>query len=188
MRFAIQSAGLLVICVVSLHVNAEDTKANGECNFEAYRPLEFAPPIRGGHESLAIEKVYPAYPPEAQQKGIEGRVVVKVLINRAGSVVKACGAGPALWAASAQTAVSKWKFQKDFGLGFVEPSTAGPQYAVLSLSFDFSPKNDGRGRDAKPSGVGWACAEGTQSAADGQGVPIWLRTDDLMRRVVKKWN
>ena len=86
-------------------------------------------------------------------------------------------------AAPANQAVSKWRFRKDFGLGFGEPSPAGLQYAVLT--FDFDPRSDGRQQGTKPPGRVWACAQSTHTAVDQHGVPIWLSSDDLMRRAVK---
>lgn len=175
---------LAIVCAVIHPVSAEEKKTSGKCNFEAYRPLRFGSPIRGGHEDLAIAKVTPIYPPEAQEKGIGGRVVVQVLIDRAGDVVKTCGVGPSLLTPSAESAVSRWRFQKDFGLA---PSPAKPLYAVLTLSFDFDPKNGGQGKlDMKPSVNSWPCAQKALSASDEHGVSTWLGSEDLMRRVVKK--
>src|SRR6266478_3678564 len=116
--------------------------ANGEakravCNFDAYRPLKIGIPIRGGHEDLAVERFTPIYPQELRAKRIGGRVDVPVLINRAGDVVKACGVGPLSLTAPAEEAVSKWRFQRDFGFGFTETPPAAPQYALLRIHFDF---------------------------------------------------
>ena len=88
-------------------------------------------------------------------------------------------------AAPANEAVSKWRFRKDLGLGFVEPPPAGLQYAVLTLSFDFDARSDGQRQETKRPGRGWTCAQGTHAAVDQRGVPIWLSSDDLMRRAVK---
>jgi hypothetical protein len=58
-----------------------------ECDFDSYHPLKIGTPIRGGHEDLAIERVTPTYPEQAQQNGIGGQVDAQVLVNRAGDVV-----------------------------------------------------------------------------------------------------
>jgi hypothetical protein len=130
---------------------------------------------------LAIKKVSPAYPPEAQQKGMAGRVVVSAL-NRAGDVVKTCATGEPVLAKAAEDAVSQWLFQKDFGLSFSGKPPVHPQYAVLGLTFDFQP-DPGRS-DASPEA--WACAEKSSAARDENGIPIWLNSEDLLRRAIHK--
>ena len=189
-RFAGRSIGLtVVICALASFGKAEERLAASGCNFDAYHPVKLGTPIRGGHEDLAIEKVAPIYPSEAQQKGIGGRVDVQVLINRAGDVVKSCGVGPSLLQAVVDRALSKWRFQKDFGVGFAGSSPVEPKYAVLTLSFYFNPRTDSRGRaDATPGAEDGACARGISSVVDERGVPIWLSSDDLMRRAVKRSN
>ncbi len=185
-RYQVRAICLVMISfafVVS--ASAEDKRA--ECEFDAYRPLKIGTPIRGGHEDLAVEKAIPVYPRQAQLKGIGGRVVVHVLINRAGYVVKACGVGPAPLATSAEEAVSKWRFRKDFGFGFAKPSSATPQYAELRINFDFDPQAADHGRGSADFTVDPAeCAQTADSAVDENGSPVWLTSDDLMRRVIKK--
>lgn len=175
---------LAIFCAGALSVGAQD-KDTSECNFDAYRPLRIGTPIRGGHEQLAVERVTPTYPPDAQRKGIAGRVVVQVLINRAGEVVKTCGVGQSLLAASAENAVSKWKFQKQFGLSFPGRPPVEPKYAVLSLAFDFEPNTGDQAQlYAQPSAEFRSCTQKVSSSPDERG--IWLSSDDLMRRVIQK--
>ena len=69
--------------------------------------------------------------------GIFGQVEVSVLINRAGEVVKVCATGEPILARASESALSQWRFQKDFGISSVGPSHTRPRYAVLSLIFDF---------------------------------------------------
>src|SRR5713226_8167681 len=108
--FSTRLAVLAAIFCAATFVQEQDAGAastahrSGNCNFDAYRPLRFGTPIRGGHEELATKKVVPTYPPEALQKGIRGRVVIHVLIDRSGDVIKACGAGERLLANSAEEA------------------------------------------------------------------------------------
>jgi TonB family protein len=177
---------LAIFFVIAVSVSAEERKPKGECNFDVYRPLRFGTPIRGGHENLAVEKVVPIYPPEALQKGIRGRVVIHVLINRAGDVVKACGVGQRLLVDSAEKAVSKWKFQPDFGFTFAGKSTNKPQYAVLNLLFDFEPEDTQSLRHTTPPADHWECAEKYPQASDERGTPIWLSSESLMRRLIEK--
>lgn len=178
---------LTMLCAAAFSAGTEERTGERECNFDSYKPLVMGTPIRGGHEQLATEMVIPAYPPEARRRGIGGRVSVRVLINRSGEVVRACAVGQRLLAASAESAVTQWKFQKDFGLGLVEPSRGGAEYAVLNLSFDFDLKSDANGRlDSKLNINGWTCAEGVLFAADEHGSPIWLSSEELMKRALKK--
>jgi hypothetical protein len=160
---------------------ADDQKLNAKCSFDAYRPLKVDTPIRGGHDQLAIKKVAPAYPPEAQRSGLAGRVVVSVLVNRAGEVVKTCATGAPVIAKAAEDAVSQWQFQKDFGFSF-SGNGPHPQYAVLSLTFDFKP--DPERTDALLTG--WTCTQNSSAARDEHGAPIWLNSEDLFRRAVHK--
>ena len=165
--------------------NGEDKRA--ACDFDAYRPLKIGTPMRGGHEGLAVERPTPVYPPQAQLKGIGGRVVVHVLINRAGDVVRACGVGPASLTTSAEEAVSKWKFRKDFGFGFAKPSSATPQYAELRINFSFEPRVADQGQVSADFSADQApCAQTGDSVVDETGSPIWLTSDNLMRRAIKK--
>jgi TonB family protein len=160
----------------------DDQKVNAKCSFDTYRPLKVGTPIRGGHDQLAIKKVSPAYPPEARQKGIAGRVVVSVLVNRAGDVVKTCATGEPLLAKAAEDAVSQWRFKKDFGFSFSGHRPIHPQYAVLNLTFDFQP-DPGR---SDASLEAWACTQKSSVARDEHGAPIWLNSEDLFRRAVHK--
>lgn len=186
MGYVTQAIALAIISFALVaSANGKDQKAG--CDFGAYRPLKIGTPIRGGHEDLAVEKPSPVYPLQARQKGIGGRVLVYVLINRAGDVVKACSVGPALLTTSAEEAVFKWKFQKDFGFGFAKPSSARPHYAELRITFSFDPQatTEGQvraGSSAEPS----ECAQMESSALDENGSPVWLTSEDLMRRVIEK--
>lgn len=160
---------------------ADDQKISAKCSFDAHRPLRVGTPIRGGHDQLAIKKVSPNYPQEAQQRGIAGRVVVSVLVNRAGDVVKTCATGEPVLATAAEEAVSKWQFQTDFGFSF-SGSGPHPQYAVLSLTFDFQP--DPERSDA--SFGAWACTQKSSAARDEHGALIWLDSEDVFRRAVHR--
>jgi hypothetical protein len=84
-------AFVLAMVSFAFVASANDEDQKGRCDFSAYRPLKIGTPIQGGHEDLAVERHNPVYPREALSKRIAGRVVVHVLVNRAGDVVKACG-------------------------------------------------------------------------------------------------
>ncbi|MGA2146241.1 MAG: energy transducer TonB [Bryobacteraceae bacterium] len=186
-RRELRALGLAMISFAFVALANGEEKKTGGCDFGAYRPLKIGTPIRGGDEGLALEKASPVYPREALSKGIGGRVVVHVLINRAGDVVKACGVGPAPLATSAEEAVSKWRFRRDFGFRLAQPSSAAPQYAELRINFDFEPSTADQGQVSADISSGLAlCAQTAGWAADQSGAPIWLNSEDLMRRVVQK--
>lgn len=180
-------AFVLAMVTFAFVASANDEDQKARCDFGAYRPLKIGTPIRGGHEDLAVERHNPVYPREALSKGIAGLVVVHALVNRAGDVVKACGVGPAPLITSAEEAVSKWKFRKDFGLGFAQPTSATPQYAELKINFNFDPRAADKRQVSGDSSADTAqCVQTGDSAVDENGTPVWLTSDDLMRRVIEK--
>jgi hypothetical protein len=165
-------------------MRSEGEKAG--CNFDSYRPLKIGTPIRGGHEELALQRPSPVYPGEALSKGIGGPVVVHVLINRAGDVVKACGAGPVLLATAAEEALSKWKFRRDFGLGLAGSPPGPPTYAELTINFDFDPGSGQSQSNADLAPPQTRCAEMSGWAKDRNGSLIWLTSDELVHRALHK--
>jgi TonB family protein len=63
-------------------------------------------------ETLLIRRVDPIYPPQAQTDRIEGIVVMRVSIDKGGSVYKADYlSGPSLLVPAASEAVKQWKYQ-----------------------------------------------------------------------------
>ena len=133
---------LLLLGVVVFPLASQIRSPDRKCDFNSYHPLKIGTPIRGGHEDLAIERVTPTYPEQAQQNGIGGQVDAQVLVDRAGDVVRVCALGERLLIPSVEEAVSRWKFQKDFGFTFTGDSPARSGYAVLRLSFSFNPVQD----------------------------------------------
>jgi Gram-negative bacterial TonB protein C-terminal len=58
----------------------------------------------------------PSYPTEALKSGIQGSVPVAILVDKTGTVVKACAAdGPELLRAAAEKGALACKFKKNFG-------------------------------------------------------------------------
>ena len=67
---------------------------------------------------LLIKKVVPVYPPEAKYAHIQGSVVMKAVINKAGDVVDLeVNSGPIELVVSAVNAVRKWKYRPYLLLG-----------------------------------------------------------------------
>jgi len=81
---------LLLLGVVVFPLASQIRSPDRKCDFNSYHPLKIGTPIRGGYEDLAIERVTPTYPEQAQQNGIGGQVDAPVLVNRAGDVVRVC--------------------------------------------------------------------------------------------------
>ena len=64
-----------------------------------------------GHDQ-EVKRVNPEYPELARQARITGKVIVKILIDRDGNVIRACPlTGHPLLKSAAATAALKWKFQ-----------------------------------------------------------------------------
>jgi hypothetical protein len=92
---------------------------------------------------------------------------------------------PPLLVASAEQALMKWKFRKDFGLS--STSHTGPEYALLNINFDFKPNApNGEHQTANASADLQLCAHETESALDERSALLWLSSDELMRRVIQK--
>jgi protein TonB len=59
-----------------------------------------------------VHRVPPIYPPEAKANGIEGTVVVEVLVDKQGNVARAkIMSGPKILADAAVEAIKAWKFE-----------------------------------------------------------------------------
>jgi TonB family protein len=88
-------------------------------------------------ERRVVQKPSPAYPTDAKKKGVEGSVVLDVLITAAGDVkdVKVVK-GPAELTESAMTAVRQWKYK------------AGPDdtRATLTVRYMLDKKKEGAPR------------------------------------------
>src|SRR4051794_16858624 len=57
-----------------------------ECDFSAYAPVR----ISHFDPKAVTRRVQPEYPEEAAQRGVQGRVIVKALVNEKGDVERAC--------------------------------------------------------------------------------------------------
>ena len=61
-------------------------KSSDRCDFSSYLPVR----IKQFDRKAIVKRVQPEYPVEAIQDGIQGRVVVKALVNEEGIVERAC--------------------------------------------------------------------------------------------------
>lgn len=96
----------MLICSAALCFAKNTPPEETTCDFDKFHPAFFS-----HFEGYAIHKETPVYPAEAKKAGIEGTIVVVVLINRKGDVVKTCcEEGNELLKTAAMKAAAKWKF------------------------------------------------------------------------------
>src|SRR5205085_7113825 len=81
-----------------------------ECDFTIYKPRK-ASDFPGPNQ--IIERVDPEYPELARKAHIKGTVSVKILVDRGGNVIQACGLkGHPLLRSAAVAAALRWKFKE----------------------------------------------------------------------------
>jgi TonB family protein len=101
------------------------------CDFSGFKPL------KEPHSLLkaVTKRVEPRYPSVARGAKAEGQVVVRILVNKKGDVVKACVVeGHPLLRGVSLVAAKQWKFAKNFG--FVDYNLR-QRYAETDLAFQF---------------------------------------------------
>jgi hypothetical protein len=116
----------IFIIAVTIYVNAQQ---NPQCEFSKFKPfiLLNLPPGK------TVKEVQPNYPESAKAVRARGQVVVIVLVDKKGNVIKACSnAGHPLLRPASIKAAYKWKFKRN--LGFVGASSRCYQTYLL---FDF---------------------------------------------------
>ena len=90
-----------------IEASKETATASHVCDFRSFKPVRLSDWLPKG----ISKEVEPKYPPEAKARGIKGRVLVKILINKCGDVEQACGEGPHLLVRAAEEAALQWKFR-----------------------------------------------------------------------------
>jgi len=113
--------------------NAARSKADDVCDFSAFKPSIVSHFVQTSLQT----KVKPPYPEEAVSRGIQGKISVKILINRDGDVVKACALnGDEFLRRAAEGAALKWKFKRNVVAG-------RKSFVQAGISFNFVlDKND----------------------------------------------
>jgi TonB family protein len=99
-----------------------------DCDFERFKPLRIGsdwPP------RSIVQRVEPTYPPEAKRRGIEGTVIVRVLVPQTGTVQQVCSTGPKLLRSAAERAAFDWIFDTPRLNGEKVP------YVATQLAFNF---------------------------------------------------
>ncbi len=107
--------------------NAPSREVKDECEFSSYKSAIVSHFV----QATLKKKVKPTYPTEAAQRGIQGKISVKILVDRDGNVAKACALnGDEVLRRAAEEAALQWKFKRDV--------VAGKQsYVEAGISFDF---------------------------------------------------
>jgi TonB family protein len=100
------------------------------CDFSKFRPLVVSHPL----VEAATKRVEPDYPLIAKEAKIQGKVEVRILVDRKGNVIDACVVeGHPMLDSAAKNAAIQWKFKKN--LGFSTKQTR--RYIEASLFFTF---------------------------------------------------
>lgn len=129
MKSSIFLSTILFVFCYSIAGLAQDKEK--DCDFSGYKA------IRIQYDGwLVKKKVAPEYPRFAKDAKIQGTVVVKVLVNQQGDVIKACGltGHPLLWDA-AQKAALAYKFNAFQGSSVNKKTT--PVYRGTVIVFNF---------------------------------------------------
>lgn len=118
-----------------------DKSGEDECDFSVYAPVR----ITHFDAKAVIRRIQPEYPPEAAQRGVQGRVIVKALVNEKGAIERACTVeGEQELRSAALKAALQWKLKPGYGLAFLRPKTRkNPKnfaevYIVFVFRFDKS--------------------------------------------------
>jgi len=91
---------------------AAQKSSDKECDFTSYHPVWESHFV----SRTVTKKVEPIYPSEAAHRGVQGRVNVKILVNRDGNVEKACAIdGDQTLKDAVEKAALQWKFKPYFG-------------------------------------------------------------------------
>lgn len=98
-------------------LNSSERKRPDEvCDFSKYSPVRISHFV----QRAALKTVMPKYPEEAIRLRIQGYVTVKIVVNRAGDVEKACvNSGDDMLRHPAEEAALQWKFKTNFGFTHV---------------------------------------------------------------------
>jgi TonB family protein len=131
-------AVLLSLGIFTNNANGQNTNTSTSssaekenCSFSNYKRL------KEPHSLLtaAVKKVDPEYPLSARSVRADGKVIVRILVNKKGYVVKTCviEGHPLLRAASVEAA-KQWRFKKNFGFIDYKPKE---RFAETDLVFNF---------------------------------------------------
>jgi TonB family protein len=115
---------------VPLQGRQNSSDVNSASYFSQYKPLIVSHPL----VDAAIKKVDPDYPRLAKEARIQGKVEVRILVDREGNVVETYVVeGHPLLSSAAKKAAAQWKFKENFGFSLKQKR----RYIEASLVFTF---------------------------------------------------
>ena len=97
---------VFAILIVLLFLSVGYAQSQTNPNLDSQKATAEDSPLK------VVHRVPPIYPPEAKANGMEGTVVVEVLVDKQGNVAKAkIISGPKILADAAVEAIKAWKFE-----------------------------------------------------------------------------
>jgi TonB family protein len=106
---------LTIILLSNMQLQARQIKdkenpSKKECDFAVFKPRRGSDLL---NSNQVIERVPPEYPELARKAHIKGTVIVKILVDQSGNVIRACGLkGHPLLRSAAVAAALKWKYKE----------------------------------------------------------------------------
>ena len=121
-------AGILCVqspmLVQTIGQQKDEEERSCKCDFSRYKPLVISHALL----KAATKKVEAEYSTIAKQAKAQGKVEVRILVDRNGNVIDACVIeGHPLLSPAAKEAALQWKFKKNFGFthkqkGYIQAS------------------------------------------------------------------
>lgn len=102
----------------------DEEERSCKCDFSGYKPLVISHALL----NAATKKVEAKYPTIAKQAKAQGKVEVRIVVDRVGNIIDACVIeGHPLLSPAAKEAALQWKFKKNFGFthkqkGYIQTS------------------------------------------------------------------
>lgn len=129
--------GITVTPTQTIDSKTKDT--NEKCDFSTFKPFNVSHFVQTSLKT----KFKPSYPSEAIRQGLQGKISVKILVDRDGNVVKARAFnGDDLPRRTAEDAALKWKFKRKVVAG-------QESFVEADISFNFVlDKNDSTDAEA----------------------------------------
>ena len=126
-------ASLLFLLCVNVFCQAQ-TDASATCDFSKYKPFAMSHFLLTGF----VEQAQPVYPRAARAVRAQGKVRVRILVDRRGTVKEACVVeGHPLLRAAAIRAAFDSRFKPNFGLSLPQ-GRKGRRFITDELVYNFS--------------------------------------------------
>ena len=119
---------VVIICAISI-VTAQQSR---KCDFSKYKPLKIDHFLPSGF----VERVAPKYPAAGKNMRVQGKVRIKILVDRRGTVVSTCAVeGHPLLKAVSEYAAYHSRFKPNFG--YSRNSFKRKQFITDELTYNF---------------------------------------------------